>query len=159
MTVQMLGFVSMFIRAIEKCGLNMEDLLQSCFGSVDESFHKDLEEVLSYIHVQLATISSTERALETITEALELARRDTILKFGAPQLHEHDRNCLRRSGFTSTDLFSPSVLNSVENKYNRERSPKRQKLDNRSSYTSRKSTFYGKSTNQSFSRGSFSWAR
>ena len=138
--VQMLGFVSMFIRAIEKCVTNMEDLLQSCFGSVDESFHEDLEEVLSYIHVQLATISSTERALETITEAsmtmacnLELAKRDTILKFCAPQLHEHDRNRLRRSGFTSTDLFSPSVLNSVENKYDRKRSPKRQKLDNRSS--------------------------
>ena len=160
--VQMLGFVSMFIRAIEKCVTNMEDLLHSCFGSVDESFHKELEEVLSYIHVQLATISSTERALEIITEAsmtmacnLELARRDTILKFCAPQLHEHDRNRLRRSGFTSTDLFSPSVLNSVENKYDRGRSPKRQKLDNRSSYTSRKSTSYGQSTNQSFSRGSF----
>ena len=99
--VQMLGFVSMFIRAIEKCATNMEDLIQSCLGSVDESFTKDLEELLSYIHVQLATISSTERALETITEAsmtmaynLELARRDTILKFSAPQLHEHDRNRL-----------------------------------------------------------------
>ena len=71
--------------------------------------------------------------METITEAfmtmacnLELARRDTILKFFAPQLHEDDRNRLRRSGFTSTDLFSPSVLNSVENKYDRKRSPKRQ---------------------------------
>ena len=158
----MLGFVSMFIRAIEKCATNMEDLIQFCFGSLDESFHKDLEELLSYIHVQLATISSTERALEMITEAsmtmacnLELARRDTILKFSSPQLHEHDRNRLCRSGFTLTDLFSPSVLNSVENKYNRERSPKRQKLVNRSSYTSRKSTSYGQSTNQSFSRGSF----
>ena len=67
--VKMLGFVSMFIRAIEKCATNMEELLQSCLGSVDESFNKDMEELLSYIHVKLATISSTERALETITEA------------------------------------------------------------------------------------------
>ena len=125
--VQMLGFVSMFIGAIEKCATNIEELLQSCLGSADESFNKDLE-LLSYIHVQLATISSTERALETITEAsmtmacnLELARRDTILKFSTPQLHEHDRNRLRRSGFTSTDLFSPLVLNSVENKYDGEK--------------------------------------
>ena len=160
--VQMLGFVSMFIRAIEKCATNMEDVLQACFGSMDEAVHKDIEEALGYIHVQLAAISSTERALETITEAsmtmacnLELARRDTILKLCAPQLHEHDRNRLRRSGFTSSDLFSPSVLNSVENKYDRDRSPKRQKLDNRSSYASRKSTSYGQNSNRAFNRGSF----
>ena len=108
----MLGFVSMFIRAIEICTINMGDLIQSCFSSVGESLHKDLEGLLGFIHVQLATISSTERALETITEAsmamacnLELARRDTILKFFAPQLHKHDRNSLCRSGITSTDLF------------------------------------------------------
>ena len=160
--VQMLGLVSMFIRTIEKCATNMEELMQSCLGSVDESFNKDLEELLSYIHVQLATISFTERTLETITEAsttmacnLELARRDTILKFSAPQLYKHDRNRLHRSGFTSTELFSPSELNSVENKYDRERLPKRQKLDNRSSYASRKSTSYGQNSNQSFNRGSF----
>ena len=93
-----LPIVSMFIRAIEKCATNMEDLIQFYCGSVDESFHKDLEELLSYIHVQLATISSTERVLEMITEAsmtmacnFELARRDTILKFSAPQLHQ--RTC------------------------------------------------------------------
>ena len=37
--------------------------------TVDEAFAKDLEEWLSYVHIQLATISSTDRALETITEA------------------------------------------------------------------------------------------
>ena len=45
---------------------------------------------------------------------LELAHRAFILKYSAPHLQEHDRNCLRRSGFKSVDLFSPSVLNSVE---------------------------------------------
>ena len=45
---------------------------------------------------------------------LEVARRDSILKYSAPHLHEHDRNRLRRSGFKSVDLFSHSVLNSVE---------------------------------------------
>ena len=101
--------------------------MQTCLGSVDEAFSKDLEELLSYIHIQLATISSTVRALETIPEAsmtmacnLELARTDSILKLPAPRLHEHDGNHLRRSGFTSMDLFSPSVLNSVKNKYERE---------------------------------------
>ena len=152
----------MFIRTIEKCATNMEDLMQAYLGSVDESFNKDLEELLSYIHVQLDNISSTERTMETITEAymtmtcnLELARRDTILKFSAPQLHEHDRNHLCRSGFTSTDLFLPSVLNSVENRYDRDRSPKRQKLDSRSTYSSRRGTSYGQSTSQTFNRSSF----
>ena len=54
---------NMFIRAIEKCATNVEDVLQSCFASMNETVHKDIEEALSYIHVQLATISSTERAL------------------------------------------------------------------------------------------------
>ena len=40
--IQMLGFVSMFIRTIEKCATKMEDLMQSCVGSVNESFNKDL---------------------------------------------------------------------------------------------------------------------
>ena len=44
--VQMLGFVSMFTRTIEKCATNMEELMQFCLGSVDESFDKDLEELL-----------------------------------------------------------------------------------------------------------------
>ena len=39
----MLGFVSLFIRTIEKCAANMEELMQSCLGSVDDSFNKDLE--------------------------------------------------------------------------------------------------------------------
>ena len=112
--------------------------------------------------MQLATVSSTERALERITEApitmacdLELAIRDMILKFSAPQLHEHDRTHLRRSGFTSSDLFSHSVLNSVENKYDRERSPRREKVESRSAYSSRKNTSYGQNTAQSFNRSSF----
>ena len=31
--------VSMFMRTIEKCATNMEELMQSCIGSVDESFN------------------------------------------------------------------------------------------------------------------------
>ena len=121
--VQILGFISLFIRTIEKCATNMGDLMQAALGSVDEALAKDLEELLAYVRIQLAKFSSTEHALETVTEAtmtmacnLELARWDSILKFSAPHLHEHDRNHLRRSGFKSVDLFLPSVLNSVENK-------------------------------------------
>ena len=46
----------------------------------------------------------------------------------APQC-EHDRNRLRRSGVISGDPFSPAILNAVEKKLEKERSPKRQKLD------------------------------
>ena len=102
------------------------------------AFNKDFEELLSYIQIRFSTISyrSIEKALETITKAtvtmarnMKMARRDTMLKYSASHLHEHGRNCLR-SGFTSADLFSPSDLNSVENKYERERSPERQRQDN-----------------------------
>ena len=40
--VQVLGFVSHFIRALEKCASNMEDLLQSCVGNMDDSINKDV---------------------------------------------------------------------------------------------------------------------
>ena len=143
--VQVLGFVSHFIRALEKCASNMEDILQSGAANMEDSLSKDIEELMSYIQLQYSTIASIERALETVVEAsvtmscnMQLARRDTILKYSAPHLHEHDRNRLRRSGFTSTDLFSPSVLNNVENKYERSRSPKRQKMDSKPIFNSRK---------------------
>ena len=42
--VQVLGFVSLFIRTIEKCATNMEELMQAALGSVDEAMVKDLEE-------------------------------------------------------------------------------------------------------------------
>ena len=123
----------------------MEDLLQSCVGSIDESLNKDIEELLPYIQLQYSTIASIEMALETVIEAsmtmscnMQLARRDTILKYSAPHLHEHDRNRLRRSGFTSTDLFSPSVLNNVKINTERSRSPKRQKMDSKPIFNARK---------------------
>ena len=67
--VQILGFVSLFIRTIEKCATNMEELMQAALCSVDEAMVKDLEEFLAYVCIQLSTISSTERTLETVTEA------------------------------------------------------------------------------------------
>ena len=54
----------------------------------------------------------------TMSCNMQLTRRDTILKYSSPHLHEHYRNRLTRSGFTSADVFSPSVLNNVENKFN-----------------------------------------
>ena len=160
--VQVLGCFSVFIRTIEKCATNMEELMQAALFSADEAMVKYLEELLAHVCIQLATISSTERALETVTEAsmtmahnLELACIDSILKYSAPHLQEHDRNHLRRSGFKSVDLFSPSVLNSVENKYERDRSPKRQKLDSRSGYSSRRGSSFPQSSSQNNARGSF----
>ena len=92
--VQVLGFVSHFIRALEKCASDMEDLLPSCVGNMDDSINKDVEELLSYIQLQYSTIASIGRALETVIEAsmtmscnMQLARRDTILNYSAPHLH------------------------------------------------------------------------
>ena len=44
--VQIMGFDSLFIRTIEKCTTNMEELMQAALGSVDESMAKDLEQLL-----------------------------------------------------------------------------------------------------------------
>ena len=43
--------------------------MQAALGSVDEALAKDLEELLAYVRIQLAKLSSTEHALETVTEA------------------------------------------------------------------------------------------
>ena len=67
---------------------------------------------------------------------MELARHDTILKYSALHLHKRDRNQLKRSGYASADLFSPSVssvLNRVENKYQQNRYPR----DNKRIFNSR----------------------
>ena len=58
--VQVLGFVSLFMRAIEKCATSVEELMQAALGSADDAMVKDLEELLAYIRIQLATITSTE---------------------------------------------------------------------------------------------------
>ena len=92
--VQVLGFVSHFIRALEKCASNMEEIVQSGASNMEDSLSKDMEELMSYIQLQYSTIASIERALETVVEAsmtmscnMQLARRDTILKYSAPHLH------------------------------------------------------------------------
>ena len=71
---------------------------------------------------------------------LELARRDTTLMNAASHLHEHDRNRLRRSGFQimSQDLFSPAILDVIEKKLEKERSPKRQKVDHKPIFQSKR---------------------
>ena len=129
--VQMLGFVSLFLKTLEKCASNKEEIIHSFH---DKS--KELEELLSFIQIQYSCLGSVDKALEMVTDVsmtmacnLRLARRDMTLKQCAPQLHEHDRNHLRRSGFMSGDLFSPAILNTVEKNWEKERSPKRQKLD------------------------------
>ena len=110
----------------------MEEIINS-FQSGDER-PKELEELLGYIQIQYSCLESVDKALEMVTDAsitmacnLQLARCDTTLKQCAPQLFEHDRNRLRKSGFMTGDLFSPEILNAVEKKLEKERSPKRKK--------------------------------
>ena len=92
---------------------------------------------------------------------LQLARRNMTLKQCAARLHEHDRTCLRRSGFMSGDLFSSAILNAVEKKREKERSSKRQKLDMKPIFLSKKSQHssnshsYGSSYAQNSGKSSF----
>ena len=157
--IQMLGFVSLFLKAWEKCAASIEDVVHS--SQLGDEMAKDLEEILSFIQIQYSCLGSVDKALEMVTDAsmtmachLQLARRDTTLKPFAPQLHEYDRNRLRRSGFMSVDLFSPAILNAVEKKLEKESSPKRQKLDVKPQHTT-SSHSYGSSYNKNAGESSF----
>ena len=61
-----------------------------------------------------------------------------MLKNPAPNLNEHDFNRLRGTGFKSHDLFCPTVLNEVEKKI--QKSPKRPRTDNKSSFSFKRNT-------------------
>ena len=142
--VQVLQFSNWFIRAIEKCSMSLENTLQSIPAELRaQPAFQEIERDLSALQLQFTAINSLDKALDTITDNsialacnLELARRDSILKTCAPQLSEHDFNRLRRSGFRSKDLFSPTTLNEVEDKY--ARTPKIQKTDSRPMFSSRR---------------------
>ena len=130
----MLGFVSEFLKAMEKYASSMEDIVHSC--QLENDRVRELDEFLSYIQIQYCYLGLVDKAVEMVTDAsltmacnFKLARRDITLKQCASNFHEYDRNRLRRSGFMSQDLFSPAILNAVEKKYEKERSPRRQKLD------------------------------
>ena len=106
----MLLFVSLFLKAMEKCASSMEDIVNSC--QVGDDSVRELDEHLSYIQIQYSCPSSIDKALKIVIDAsitmtynLQLARRNTTLKQCAPHLHENDRNRLRRLGFMSSDLF------------------------------------------------------
>ena len=112
-----------------------------CKNSIrDQSVTKELDSMLSGLHIQFSCISSIEKALENVTDNLiaaacnlQLARRDTVLKNLAPDLNEHDFNRLRRTGFMSHDLFCPTVLNEVKKKI--QKSPKRPRTENKSPFS------------------------
>ena len=140
------SFVSYFLRTLDKCASNIEEMLQGVHSSVSEEVAKEVEEMLSFLQIQFSCLNSLDKALETVIDSsmimacnLELARRDTTLKVAASHLHEHDRNRLRRSGFMSQDLFSPSIVDAVEKKLEKERCPKRQKVDHKPIFQSKRS--------------------
>ena len=117
----MYGYGSGEEGTLEKCASNMEEIINSLQWGEDRS--KEFEELLSCIQIQYSCLGSVDKALEMVTDAsmtmacnLQLARHDTTLKQCAPQLHKHDQNHLRRSGFRSGDLFSPEILNAAEKK-------------------------------------------
>ena len=141
--VQMLGFVSLFPKTLEKCATDIEDIIHN--SQLGDERSKKLDEILSFIQIQYSCLGSVDKVLEMVTDLsmtmacnLQLARRDTTLKQCAPHLHEHDWNRLRRSGFMSADLFSPAILNAVEKKLEKERSSKRQKQDVKPIFQSKK---------------------
>ena len=139
--VQILSYVHFFLNAIEKVANKLETTMLGVKNSTrDQSVIKELESMLSGLHIQSSCISSIEKALENVTDNsiaaacnLQLARRDTVLKNLAPDLNEHDFNRLRRTGFKSHDLFCPTVLNEVEKKI--KKSPKRPRIYDKSSFS------------------------
>ena len=150
----MLGFVSLFLKTLKKCASNMEEIIHS--SQCGDGKSKVLEERLSSNSIFKG---SADKVLEMVMNAsmimacnLQLARRDTTLKQCAPKC-EHDRNRLGRSGFISGDLFSPAIQNAIEKNLEKERSPKRQKLDMKSIFQSKKPQY---SSNSHSYRSSYS---
>ena len=140
--VQILTFVSYFLRTLDKSASNIGEILQGIHSSVSDEVAKEVEEMLSFLQIQFSCLNSLDTALETVIDSsmimacnLELARRDTTLKVAASHLHEHDRNRL----FMAQDLFSPSILDAIEKKLEKERSPKRQKVDHKPIFQSKSS--------------------
>ena len=96
-------------------------MLQGVHSSVSDAVAKEMYEMLEFLQIQFSCLNSLDKALETMVDSsmimacnLKQARRDTTLKQAAPHLHEQGRNRLRRSGFMSQDLFSPSILDAIE---------------------------------------------
>ena len=151
---QVLSYVNWFLKAIGKTTSSMEQLLQQ----TDHNFSKECELILAHLHTQTSCLNSLDKALETVTGLsialacnLQLARRDSILKVCAPYLHEHYFNRLKRTGFKAGDLFCAAALDQIQKKH--ERSPKRQKLDSRQSFHSKR---HGEDRRSSGSQGSYS---
>ena len=61
----MLGYISLFIRILEKCAAYMEEVLQACSDSGNKNINKDIEKLFSCSQIQIKTILSVEE-LETI---------------------------------------------------------------------------------------------
>ena len=117
-----------FSRVMEKCISNMGEKLHSCHNSADDSLARDFEELQNLFQAQYCFFNSVDKALESITDLsmtmacnMQLGRRYTVLKQCAAHLHEHNHNRLRRSGFMSSDLFSPDILNAMFGIWTRDR--------------------------------------
>ena len=52
--VQNLGYVSHFIRTLEKCSANIDELLLACWGSVNENFSSRI--LKSCFHITFSTV-------------------------------------------------------------------------------------------------------
>ena len=131
--VQVLSYVNYFVQGIEKAAMTLENALQvsqAVFKGSD--FWQEYETMLNHLQIQFSCVQSLVMALETMVDSsitmacnLELARRDSMLKYCCHHLRDHEINKLRRTGFKSGDLFCPAALNSLDKRY--EKSPKRQK--------------------------------
>ena len=128
--VQILSYVHFFLSAFEKTATNLESSLLGLKDSTKaQSLLKQLDVLLSNHQMQLSCLGSIEKALESVTDNsiasacnLELARRDSVLKALAQNLHKHDFNRLQRTVFKSSDLFWAAMINEIEKKH--QKSPK-----------------------------------
>ena len=84
--VQILTFVSYFLRTLDKSASNIEEILQGIHSSVSDEVAKEVEEMLSFLQIQFSCLNSLDKALETVIDSsmimacnLELARRDTTV--------------------------------------------------------------------------------
>ena len=64
--VQILTFVSYFLRTLDKCASNIKDMLQCVYSSVSEEVAKEVDSMLRFLQIQFSCLYSLDKVLETV---------------------------------------------------------------------------------------------
>ena len=67
--VHILIFVRYFLRTLDKCVSNIEEMLQGMHSSVSEEMAKEVEEMLSFLQIRFSCLNFLDKAQETVIDS------------------------------------------------------------------------------------------